>query len=169
MNRILAFLVILTLLAVTTLVTGCLAHPLQTVPESLLGDWHGDATVRLPLVFVPAPDADPNDDVVRPLAIDLTIHDDGTVTGMVGDAELVDCVLKQNRGEWGRQLNWATDYIVMDGYLAGAIVPEDKTPEKKITLPFNLVEGHWRGSLFWVKEWKYPHPLLPQLDLTQVQ
>lgn len=168
MNRILSFLVVLMLLAVITLVTGCLARPLQTVPESLLGDWHGEATARLPIVFVPEPDDDPSDDVVLPIAIDLTIHDDGTVTGTVGDAALVNCVLKQNRGELGRRLNLATDYIVMNGYLAGAIVPEDETMEKKITIPFNQVEGHWRGSLFWVKEWKYPLPLLPQLDLAQV-
>jgi hypothetical protein len=123
--------------------------------------------VRLPIVFVPEPDADLTDDVLLPLAIDITIHDDGTVTGTVSDAELVDCVLKQNRGELGRRLNLATDYIVMDGYLRGPIVPEDETLEKEITIPFNIVDGSLRGSLFWVKAWHYPLPLVSRLELGQ--
>jgi len=164
-----SLMVDLTLLAVVTLVAGCLAQPLDAVPESRLGAWHGDATVRLPIVFVPEPDDDPSDDVVLPVALDLTIHDDGTVTGTVGDAELVDCVLKQNRGELGRRLNMATDYIIMDGYLAGPIVPEDEVAEKAFTLPFTIVDGHMRGSLFWVKAWKYPLPLMPRIDLAKEQ
>lgn len=162
-------LVVLLLLAVALGVGGCLARPLDTVPAALLGAWHGEATVRLPIVFEPEPDSDPTDDVLLPLAIDITIDEDGTVTGTVGDAELVDCVLKQNRSELGRQLNIATDYIVMDGYLAGAIVIEDETPEKNITIPVNLVDGQLRGSLFWVKAWKYPLPLLSRLELNKVE
>jgi hypothetical protein len=157
----------LTLLAVVILVAGCLARPLGSIPEPLLGAWHGEATVRLPIVFVPEPDDDPTDDVVLPVALDLIIHDDGTVTGTVGDAELVDCVLKQNRGELGRRLNMATDYIIMDGYLAGSIVAEDEVPEKAFTIPFNIVDGQMRGSLFWVKEWKYPLPLMPRIVLVK--
>lgn len=135
MNRISSYLIRLTLLLVVTLVTGCLAQPMASIPAPLLGAWHGEATVRLPIVFVPEPDDDPSDDVVAPVAIDLTIRDEGTVTGTVGDAQLVDCMLKQNRGELGRRLNLATDYIVMDGYLRGAIVPEDETPVKDLRFP----------------------------------
>ncbi len=157
--------VALALLVVATLLPGCLARPMDTIPKPLLGTWHGDTTVRLPIVFVPEPDDDPSDDVVLPVALTITIHDDGTVTGTVGDAQLVDCVLKQNRGELGRQLKLATDYIIMDGYLRGPIVPEDETPEKNLTIPFNLVDGNLRGTLFWMKEGKYPLPLLPQIEL----
>lgn len=169
MNRIVWFLSVLILLAIVTIVAGCLAQPMDSIPASLLGAWHGETAVRLPIVFVPEPDDDPSDDIRVLVAIDITIHDDGTVTGTVGDAELVECVLKQNRGELGRQLNLATDYIVMDGYLAGAIVPADETPEKNITIPFNLVDDHLRGSLFWVKEGKYPLPLMPRLELVKDQ
>jgi len=157
----------LALLTVVTLLTGCLARPMNTIPTPLLGTWHGDTTVRLPIVFVPEPNDDPSDNVRLPIAIDLTIHDDGTVTGTVGDAQLVNCVLKQNRGELGRRLNLATDYIIMDGYLSGAMVPEDEEPEKALTIPFNIVDGHLRGTLFWVQTGKYPLPLLPQLDLVK--
>ncbi len=159
--------VALALLVVATLITGCMARSMDTIPNLLLGTWHGDTTVRLPIVFEPEPDDDPTDDVRLPVVIDLAIHDDGTVTGTVGDAELMDCVLKQNRGALGRRLNMATDYIVMDGYLSGPIVPEDEVQEKQLTIPFNIVDGHLRGSLFWVKEWKYPLPLLPRVDLVK--
>lgn len=152
-----------------TFTGGCLARPMDTIPDTLLGAWHGDSTVRLPIVFAPEPDDDPTDDMVLPVAIDITIHADGKVTGTVGAAALTDCVLKQNRGELGRWLKLATDYIVMDGYLAGPIVPEDETGEKAITIPFNLVDGRLRGSLFWGEAWKYPRPLLPQLELSKVE
>lgn len=161
--------VLLAFLVVATLLAGCLARPMKTIPTPLIGTWHGESRVRLPIVFVPESDDDPSDDVQVPVALNITIHDDGTVTGTVGDAELVECVLKQNRGELGRRLNMATDYIVMDGYLAGAIVPADETPEKALTIPFNIVDDHLRGTLFWVKEWQYPLPLLPQIELVKDQ
>jgi len=167
MNRIAWHLFGLTLLAVVTIMAGCLAQPMGSIPAPLLGTWHGAAEVRLPIVFAPEPDGDPTDDVLLPVAIDITIHDDGTVTGAVGAAQLVDCVLKQNRSDLGRQLNIATDYIVMDGYLDGPIVPADEVPKKDFTIPFNLVDGHMNGSLFWVAEWKYPRPLMSRLDLAK--
>ena len=159
--------VALSILVIVTLIVGCLAQPLDTIPAPLLGTWHGDSTVRMPIVFVPEPDDDPTDDVRLPIAIDITIHADGTVTGTVGDAELVDCLLKQNRGELGRRLNIATDFIIMDGYLAGAIVPGDEVQDRQLTIPFNVVDDQLRGTLFWVKEWKYPFPLLPQIELVK--
>lgn len=158
---------ILAFLVITTLLASCLARPMETIPAPLIGTWHGESTVRLPIGFVPESDDDPTDDVVLPVALDITIHDNGTVTGTAGDAELMECVLKQNHGELGRRLNMATDYIVMDGYLSGAIVPADEMPEKDLTIPFNIVDGHLRGSLFWVKEGQYPLPLLSRLDLVK--
>lgn len=167
MNRMAWFLRVLALLAIVTIMAGCLAQPMDSIPAPLLGTWHGTAEVRLPIVFAPAPDDDPTDDVLLPVDIEITIHDDGTVTGAVGAAELVDCVLKQNRGELGRRLNMATDYIVMDGYLDGPIVPEDEVQKKDFTIPINLVDGHMKGSLFWVAEWKYPRPLMSRIDLVK--
>jgi hypothetical protein len=41
--------------------------------------------------------------------------------------------------------------------------------EKVFTIPFNIVDGHMHGSLFWVKAWKYPLPLMPRIDLTKEQ
>lgn len=155
-------------LFIMSMVTGCLAQPMETVPESLIGTWQGESSVRLPIVFEPEPDGDPTNDVVLPVALEITIHNDGTVTGMVGGAELKGCVLKQNRGELGRQLNVATDYIIMDGYLDGPIVAEDEVLAKDLSIPFNIVDKHMRGSLFWREEWKYPLPLMPRIELTKM-
>ena len=93
-----------------------------------------------------------------PLAI--TIREDARVTGTVGGAELVDCVLKRNRGELGRQLNVASDYIIMDGYLDGPIIPGDEELRKDFTIPFDVVDGRMQGSIMWVQGLKYPSPLL---------
>lgn len=157
------FVVISLLLA--GLISGCLAQPFESVPEELIGSWHGDSHVRLPITFNPTPDSDPTNDVVLPVAIDIAIHEDGTVTGVVGGAELRGCVLKQNRGVLGRQLNIATDYVIMDGTLEGPIVEEDNVPEKGLSIPFNIVDTNIQGSLFWTKEWKYPLPLMPRIEL----
>ncbi|MEZ4726945.1 MAG: hypothetical protein R3E79_07410 [Caldilineaceae bacterium] len=40
---------------------------------------------------------------------------------------------------------------------------------RRITIPFNIVDGQMRGSLFWVKEGKYPLPLMPRIVLTKDQ
>jgi len=47
---------------------------------------------------------------------------DAAAHGTVGEATLQESVLKRNRGELGRSLNMASDYIIIDGHLAGPIV-----------------------------------------------
>lgn len=153
-----------TLVFALLLLSGCLATPIETIDASLLGTWRGDATVRLPIRFAPPPDEEREPDVTIPLAI--TLHDDARVTGTVGGAELADCVLKRNRGELGRRLNFATDYIVMDGYLAGPVVPGDEELHKDLTIPFNVADGRMRGSVMWLQDWKYPSPLM-EVDLVK--
>lgn len=142
------------------LLAACLATPIDTVDPALLGTWQGESTVRPPIRFEPAPDEERQPEVAVPLAI--TIHEDARVTGTIGGAELRDCVLKLNRSELGRRLNMASDYIVMDGYLDGPILPgdEDEAARKAFTIPFDVIDGHMRGSVMWLQEWKYPSPLM---------
>lgn len=161
--------VILTMILLGALLTSCLAHPMASIPNTLVGTWHGESDIRLPIVFVPEPDDDPTNDIIVPVGVEIAIHDDGTVTGMVGGAELRDCVLKQNRGELGRSLNIATDFIIMDGYLDGPIVPEDTVLQKDLTIPFNIVDEQLKGTLFWTMEWKYPLPLMPRIALVKAE
>lgn len=165
MNRRTPVLTVLASLVLALLaLSACLATPIESVDPALLGTWQGEATVRPPIRFEPAPEEEREPEVAVPLAI--TIHEDASVTGTVGDAQLVDCVLKLNRSELGRQLNMASDYIVMDGYLDGPILAGDEDARKNFTIPFNIVDGQMQGSIMWLKSGKYPLPLL-SVDLTK--
>ena len=144
---------------------GCGATDLESVDASLLGEWSGAGMVQPPITFTPS-----DDDSTRlpkqEVELHLIIRDDASVTGSVGGAELRDCVLKRNRSELGRQLNVATDYIIVDGYLDGAIIEGDEEPHKDFTIPFNIVTddgggGRMRGTVMWLKENRYPLPLTP--------
>jgi hypothetical protein len=161
-RRISVLYAMATLAFALCVLSACLATPIDTVDPALLGTWQGESSVRPPIRFEPAPEEEREPEIAVPLA--LTIHDDATVTGTVGDAQLVDCVLKRNRTDLGRQLNMASDYIVMDGYLNGPIIPGDEETRKEFTIPFNVVDGHMQGSVMWLKELKYPLPLL-RVDL----
>jgi hypothetical protein len=139
---------------------GCGARPVEETPASLVGTWQGECEISLPVVFNPA---QLPEDVVRTrqaVALTITIHEDATVAGSVGEAELAESVLKRNRGELGQRLNVASDYIVIDGYLSGPIVAgEDEAERKSFTIPFDLVDDQLRGGLMWRQGWKYPLPL----------
>ena len=160
-------LIVLFFFLATLGIAGCGATPMDNVDASLLGTWQGKANVRPPISFVPPSDDTPRQpEVTVPLKV--TIHADARVTGSVGDAELVDCVLKYNRGELGRQLNLASDFIIMDGHLQGSIIPGDEELHKDFTIPFNVVDGHIQGSIMWLQKGKYPSPLM-RVDLTRNQ
>ena len=150
---------------VALLMASCGATPIAQVEAPLLGTWHGESMVRPPISFVPPPTETPRPPEVT-VDIDITIHEDASVTGTVGGAELKDCVLKRNRGDLGRSLNVASDYIIMDGYLDGPVIPGDEELRKDFTIPFNLVDDHMQGSVMWLKDRKYPFPLL-RVDLEQ--
>ncbi len=90
----------------------------------------------------------------------LVIHPDNRVSGHIGKAEFVDCIVKKNRGWLGRLLNFKTDYIITGGTIAGNIVPVDTVIQKKITIPFNIVDNNIKGTLMQTYKWKYPDPLI---------
>ena len=142
------------------LITGCGATPIEVVDASLIGTWHGECTINLPIVFDPTQLPQDVERSKTSVAMDITIHEDATVEGTVGEATLEECILKRNRGELGRRLNMASDYIIMDGYLSAPIVSgQDESKVKEFTIPFNLADGHIQGGLMWRQEWKYPYPL----------
>lgn len=151
------------------LLNGCLATPIQEVDPSLTGTWHGECEFGLPIVFNPTQLPENVERTQATVTFDIIIHEDATVEGAIGDATIEESVLKHNRGELGQSLNIATDYLISDGYLSGPIVlGEDENDVKAFSIPFNLVDGHIRGSLFWRQEMKYPYPLCPNLDLERL-
>lgn len=142
------------------LLAGCVDTPITEVDSSLVGEWRGDCEIGLPVVFDPTQIPEGVERSHTNVALVITIHDDASIEGRMGEATFVEAVLKQNRTELGRVLNVETDYIIADGYLSGPIVPgADETERKSFTVPFNLVEGRVQGSLFWLQSLKYPYPL----------
>lgn len=164
-NRVICSL--FTLFLLSLLAAGCLAQPLTTTPPALVGHWQGEAEISIPVLFDPS-EAPTFPDLEKvPITVDLIIQEDATVVGTVGGATLHDAILASNRGDLGRSLNLATDYLVQSGTLEGAIVPKhDTTPAKAFSLPFNLQNERLQGTLFWRQTGKYPYPLV-NIDLTR--
>lgn len=156
------------LLFISLLTTSCLAQPLTTAPPELIGHWHGEGEISIPVLFDPS-EAPTFPDLEKvPITIDLVIQEDATVTGTVGGATLQDAILASNRGDLGRSLNMATDWLVQSGTLEGAIVPDqDTTATKDFSLPFNLEDERMQGTLFWRQTGKYPYPLV-RIDLARM-
>ena len=149
------------------LVTGCGATSIETVDPAVAGNWQGACAIDLPIVFDPT--ELPADVARRQVTVPLliTIHADATVDGMVGAATIEESVVKYNRSELGRSLRMASDYIIIDGHLAGPLVTDqDATAAKAFTIPFDVVDDHLIGGLMWLEPWKYPLPLC-QVDLTR--
>lgn len=128
----------------------------KDAPQEIIGTWEGNGVLFLPLAKEPPPSKFPDD---SPL-ITLTINDDGTVDGNIGNAVLKNCVAKSNRGWFGRWLNIKTDYIIKNGYLEGSLSPVDSVQIKKFTMPFNVKDGKIAGTVMQIFRWNYPKPLV---------
>lgn len=73
----------------------------------------------------------------RQLAVVIDVHPDGSVTGKVGDAALVNARFSSNRGGVGRALSLFSDYIVR-GSLSGPLVAADKITRAGVTIPLDV-------------------------------
>lgn len=160
MTRVVALVRLAGIAALGFVLAGCGATTIKVVDPALVGTWHGECRMDLPVVFNPNQLPENVERTHTTVAVNITIYEDATVEGALGEATFKECRLKQNRGELGRMLNLATDYVVMDGYLAGPIVSgHDENDKKSFMMPFNLVEDHLQGGLNWQQQWKYPYPL----------
>lgn len=129
---------------------SCLAYVLfisckqWEVPSHLIGNWQAKqkVTVRYKpdgkFVFVNAPDS---------ILIQFSIDKEGYVSGQLGNATFTNCKVLKNRGDLGRKLNLATDYVIK-GELNGAIFEGDPHLKKEISAPFDVKENKMSGSLF---------------------
>ena len=162
------FPVLLVIAVAGVMAAGCLATPIEVVDAALVGDWQGECRIGLPVLFDPGEIPEGVERTYTTVSLDLTIHEDATVEGALGEAAIDGSVLKRNRSELGRALNMASDYIVTDGVLSGAIVPgEDEGDPKQFTIPFDLVDGQLEGGVMWVEPSKYPFPLCTQVALAR--
>jgi|SaaInl4_150m_RNA_FD_contig_41_843834_length_1440_multi_2_in_0_out_0_2 hypothetical protein len=79
------------------------------------------------------------------LIIAVNIHPNGSVTGEIGDAELLDGSLVRN-GWLTRILGSRNDWII-EGALGGPIVEEEGIARKSVKIPLRLVDGELHGGL----------------------
>lgn len=114
------------------------------VPALLVGKWESKqkVTVRTKekgkYVFINAPDS---------ILLQFSIDENGNVSGHLGDATLENCKVQKNRGEFGKALNLATDYVIK-GNLKGAIFSADPHLTKEISAPFDVKNNKMEGSFF---------------------
>jgi hypothetical protein len=114
-----------------------------TLPKELIGRWSSrqEITVRYKTGFFAYRFEKATVDIIA------TVDDSGKIEGTVGGAKLIDCVVTQNRGWFGKTFHLATDYIAR-GKLSGSIFPADTIAEKEISMPFNVENSLAKGTLF---------------------
>jgi len=79
------------------------------------------------------------------LLVKLDIEADGSVTGTVGDARLMEGRFLKNRGGLGRKLNIEIDYIIK-GHLDGLIVAAEGITRARVMMPLNFDGGSIKGG-----------------------
>lgn len=82
----------------------------------------------------------------RTLVVDISVFNDGAVTGCIGDATLVNGRMSAGRGVIARKLGWKRDWIVT-GDLAGAIMERDSIVRSGVTMPLDWTGGRFVGGL----------------------
>ena len=114
------------------------------IPADLVGEWESRQKVKVrtkekgKFVFISAPDS---------VLLKFTIMEDGTVKGNLGSAVFKNSRVRKNRGEIGKKLRLATDFVIK-GELKGPVFPGDPNLNKIISIPFDESNGQMRGSIF---------------------
>ena len=110
-------------------------RPKTAPPQALVGAWETEAEIRVN-------EAESGVTSYRgKLRVSLTLYEDGTVEGTVGDAAMQNAYFRRNRGWLFKLLNWATDYIIV-GDLNGSVIGEAKWAE------FNIIVVEFDKRVF---------------------
>ena len=104
------------------------------VTSEMAGDWVGDAGIIVKWC------AQTN------LHVSVTIQSDGSVSGEIGDATLVNGVFKQSRGWLGRKLRVKTDYVLV-GKLSGPLIAAEGIERSRVSIPVNFADGVFSGGV----------------------
>jgi hypothetical protein len=119
------------------MISGCAASA-QTAPTTapvpttqsapgLAGRWTGSATIVV------------NWTRLKQLPVKLDIAEDGSVTGTVGDASLVNGRLRSSRGALQRSLGWGRDYRI-HGQLQGDLIAAEKIRRDAVDVVFDQMD-----------------------------
>ena len=114
------------IMAMAVWLVSCTPAPLTEVPPDMVGDWQGEA--KIIVVWV--------DQEMLPVA--LTIHEDGTVDGSVGDATLVEGSIRSNPV--------GSEYIVVAD-LEGAIVAAEDVTRDGVKIPVDFDGERFVGGV----------------------
>lgn len=106
----------------------------RSVAAPMIGHWEGDA--RIIVTWSRQTN----------LHVKINIGKDGSVTGKVGDATLINGHLQPNRGPLGRKLNLATDHVIR-GNLNGPVVAAEGITRESVSIPLNFIGGAFVGGL----------------------
>ena len=106
----------------------------QRPDAALVGEWNGVAHITSDWCLQ------------RELGVRVSIRDDGTVQGQVGDATLRDGRLRSNRSAVARAMRLGTDWVI-EGRLDGPIVRREAIVRDHVRLPLNWTGGTLEGEL----------------------
>lgn len=116
------------------LLSACATPEEGVPPVGLEGAWVGEGSVNVDWVRR------------RNLSVALDITTDGSVTGRVGDARLVEAHVRSNRSQLGRDLGWWTDWVV-EGRLEGELLADEEFIAQRVQIPFDFVAGRLEGRV----------------------
>jgi hypothetical protein len=80
------------------------------------------------------------------LAVRVSIYADGSITGTVGDAALIDARMRTNRTVLERAARLGSDYII-EAELGGAIIRAEGIQRASVRIPLNWKDGVFSGSI----------------------
>jgi hypothetical protein len=132
-----------------------------TPPETMIGNWTGQAEVFAPYTKEEA--------VTDWIDTKITIAADGTVTGQIGQAELVNCTVRRNRTWFERLIGIKNDFTIDGCTLENGLDEQDGISKREIRIPFDLTGKEIKGSVFVIEQWKYPDPLMPFILLGRTE
>jgi len=113
------------------------------LPKELVGHWKSnqEVTVRF------KEKGKPFQFISQPVEINLSIKEDGTMEGKIGNALLTGYKVIKNRSWFGRQFDLATDYHIT-GKIIGKVFDSDPLLEKEFNFPFDMDDNTITGTIF---------------------
>lgn len=118
--------IVFVIMAMAMWLVSCIPAPLTEVPPDMVGDWQGEAKIIVAWV----------EQEMLPVA--LTIHEDGTVEGHVGDATLVSGSIRSN--------SVGSEYIIVAD-LDGAIVSTEDVHRDGVKIPMDFDGERFAGGV----------------------
>lgn len=106
----------------------------SNIPNEMIGDWEGDTQVIVLWC---------NQKIIP---VSLSLSEDGSIDGKIGDADLRNANLKKKRNWFGSKNDKRTKYMVK-GDLEGSIVEAEDISRPKVFIHLRIENNKLSGSL----------------------